>query len=362
MKKTFDALFRRGFDSELAKKISETYTFSSLKTLPIKKLRKLGLDFEQIKTLDTSTRPPVPQATINSLIYDSKMICCICRKGNKAVIIHHIKPWEESKDHSEKNLVILCLEHHEQAHRISSLSQNLTSSNIRAAKKEWLKKVRVEDNNILLTKIDYQERWDYINITRLDELVSALKIVRSKCDCFSSLRDKGVIDAKGIIVEPDEEKNILLYGLKEHLQTKRYLDSLLKKVIEKINPFYIEESMSHSFIAEKIKEGQYFAISRSFYFKNVSKNERGVGQERKVYKNSHKLSIEFTIDAYYATSTSSWSSNLSRHSRCVPVCLVKNISQSKGRLSIKAACIAIGVESFQKRSELTESYMDTLLS
>lgn len=63
--------------------------------------------------------------------------CCICRDGTQGIIIHHLVPWSEIKNHDENNLVVLCLHHHDEAHTQRSLSLSLTVDRIRAIRNLW---------------------------------------------------------------------------------------------------------------------------------------------------------------------------------------------------------------------------------
>ena len=57
--------------------------------------------------------------------------------GTKEIIVHHIREWTESYDHSVANLAVLCLDHHDKAHSKSSISRNLDGRTVTEFKQAW---------------------------------------------------------------------------------------------------------------------------------------------------------------------------------------------------------------------------------
>jgi hypothetical protein len=79
-KKTFNALMRRGFDSETAHRLdSDGHTLNSLKSLDKNSLQSLKIPRELIQTLLQEPRPPIPPKILNKVLYESRMTCCACR-------------------------------------------------------------------------------------------------------------------------------------------------------------------------------------------------------------------------------------------------------------------------------------------
>jgi len=149
------SLLARGIDSEIARKIIELdIDLGELSSFPLEKLENLGIGAE-IKQKLFSNRPPIPSHILDSLLHKSRRTCCICRKGNRSIIIHHIIEWKKSQSNEEDNLVVLCLQHHDEAHSKKELSQNLTPERIKAAKKNWEQDVLRLDKEIVLD--DYKE-------------------------------------------------------------------------------------------------------------------------------------------------------------------------------------------------------------
>jgi len=108
---TYNALLARGIDSHTSIKIINSgLTIAQLKTMDLTSLEGLGLSKEIATQIHSEPRPSIPAGTVIKLLYDSRRTCCVCRDDNKSVIIHHITEWHETKDHSEENLVVLCLQ------------------------------------------------------------------------------------------------------------------------------------------------------------------------------------------------------------------------------------------------------------
>ncbi|MFA6598411.1 MAG: hypothetical protein WCS69_11850 [Ignavibacteriaceae bacterium] len=182
MNKTEKALLARGFDTNLiASLLGKGYSLSKLKTKSKNDLLGLGIHHDLIEIIQKESRPPISDKIVSELIYDSKMICCICRESNRPIIIHHIIPWNESHDNSEENLVVLCLEHHDLAHTRKELSINLTANHIRNAKDQWIDFVRLNDS-IQIIKSKH-------NLSAPTELINLLKLLSLDKDTTANVQD-----------------------------------------------------------------------------------------------------------------------------------------------------------------------------
>jgi len=138
---TVNALIARGFDSETANHLKQAgYTLNSLKSLDENQLRSLKIREELIDIILRDKRPPIPPETLNKVLYESGMTCCMCRYKNQGqgVIVHHIEEYSVSRNHAEDNLVVLCPNHHGEAHTKRELQQNLTPERLRDFKQRWL--------------------------------------------------------------------------------------------------------------------------------------------------------------------------------------------------------------------------------
>lgn len=137
-----------GIDSAMADRlIKNGFNAKSLKTLSETGLRDLGLSQLQIEGVIGAGRPPIPEDVLNTVLFKSKWACCICRNPKKAVIVHHLSSWAQSRSHAVDNLAILCLEHHGEAHTIHQLALNLTPDRIKDARDRWYALAEVFNHN-----------------------------------------------------------------------------------------------------------------------------------------------------------------------------------------------------------------------
>lgn len=149
---TFKALMGRGFDTETAKRLDQAgYTLNHLKTIDENELRSLNIREELIDRILREKRPPIPSERLNKVLYESGMTCCICGDKNQGVIVHHIEEYSDSRSHAGDNLVVLCLNHHGEAHTKRELQQNLTPEKLRDFKQRWLDSVNKRGNREALS-------------------------------------------------------------------------------------------------------------------------------------------------------------------------------------------------------------------
>ncbi len=142
----------RGFDSETANRLEQAgHTVNSLKTSDVNKLRSLNIREELIDIILREKRPPIPPETLNKILFESRMTCCVCRDRRQGIIVHHIHEYSDSHSHAEDNLVVLCLNHHGEAHTKRELQLNLTPERLREFKKQWLEVVKQYDNHEALS-------------------------------------------------------------------------------------------------------------------------------------------------------------------------------------------------------------------
>lgn len=158
--KTFNALMQRGFDSETANRlVKDGYKLSDLTTLDEKTLISLNISEELIDIIRKGKRPPIPSETMNKLLFESGWACCVCGKTSGGIIVHHIEKYSESHSHDEDNLVVLCLNHHGEAHTKRELGINLTPDRLRASKKlrlEWVKQLHNREPLSVNPEYSYQ--------------------------------------------------------------------------------------------------------------------------------------------------------------------------------------------------------------
>lgn len=162
----------RGFDSETANRLDKAgYKLNYLQTREKNELRSLNIREELIDIILREKRPPIPLATLNKVLYESGMTCCICRDKNQGVIVHHIEEYSVSRSHAEDNLVVLCLYHHGEAHTKREFQQNLTPERLRDFKQRWLDWVNQPGNREALSA---NPEYSYQSINQIADSVAII--------------------------------------------------------------------------------------------------------------------------------------------------------------------------------------------
>src|SRR5436309_1038721 len=121
------ALITRGITSDKARQLREQgWTLSKLQASDNAALLALNLSDEVIKKIRADARPAIPPETLTKVLFSNRWVCCICGDPERPVIVHHIRPWATSCDHSAENLAVLCVQHHGEAHTTRGLEITLT--------------------------------------------------------------------------------------------------------------------------------------------------------------------------------------------------------------------------------------------
>jgi len=174
-------LLRYNIDSNLANKIiTKRLNISSLRSLSKDNLKD-DYDFSVVEIdiiKEKLNRQPIDEEILIQLLEKSSYTCNIC-KGVKsdAYIVHHITPYNITQDNSYENLIVLCPNDHELAHREGeALANKITKKQLISAKNKWEQYVSEIPARKAAAKGDI-ETIDYINVNRILELT--LRIFKS---------------------------------------------------------------------------------------------------------------------------------------------------------------------------------------
>lgn len=345
---TKDALLRRGVSSELSDNlIRKGYTLSKLKLLSDKRLNDLGLNKDQVSAINDGTRPPIPEDTYIKILYESKRTCCVCRDPSKPIIIHHLEEWSVSKSHDESNLVVLCLEHHDQAHTKKGLSISLNKKQLVEFKLKWLEQNRTSDAETILGLVSRDfARWDYFNHTRIYELFLDMDINPKEFKTYDRLREANYVDSLGILniaaIQSRNSSESYMYRDGDGVITTYYMKEVFQAVLARLPVVDITDKFSRSYITSLLRPGSFIALQAGFYYKQVSKVDSGGGQLRRAYYKKKGVKIELSFDPYEATSSSAYNDSMTGHSVSTVICIVKSIYDKNEYLNIDVSCLAIG--------------------
>ncbi|MFI5072437.1 MAG: HNH endonuclease signature motif containing protein [Terriglobales bacterium] len=348
-KRTFDAFLARGLDTGKANELIKAgYSLSSLVSLSSAKLKKLGLTGDQIEIIAKSSRPPISTDVVGRLLFKSRFVCCVCRDKSKSIIIHHIVEWNKSKDHSEANLVVLCLEHHSEAHSHKEHAINLSAKNIRNLKQEWEDEVKRLDTYELIDAWNFDgSRFDYINHLRLFELAKKNHVKFSGCGYYRYCLDNNLISKDGLLLPPEKwgSKSRDMYYRYEgpHVtQIYEYTSEVASAVIERVTPVNISDYFNKTDLTRFLTKGTPVFLQGAFYFKHPQSPRKGPGQNSVGYRKANKARFQFHFDAWDCTSMSSRCDRLSGRRVATAIAIVQDASEINGILEISATILAIG--------------------
>lgn len=87
------------------------------------------------------TRIKIPTELSDKLLFEANRTCCVCQIPGKSAHIHHIDL--DNSNNIEDNLVVLCLECHNEVHTKNAFGKNWTSSLLKKYKNEWIERVKI---------------------------------------------------------------------------------------------------------------------------------------------------------------------------------------------------------------------------
>lgn len=359
-KNTFNGMIARGIDSNLANElIQKWFTVWKLKQLNKSELLHLWILEKYAENIINEKRPPIPEKIVIKLLYESKRTCCICRDSSKPIIIHHLKEWNYSKNHSEDNLVVLCLNHHSEAHTKKDLAINLKPDHIKKSKQKWLEKVELSDTKtVLWLSTSEYWRWDYFNHNRIFELFLDMKLSNNHYKATERVKTLWLIDSLGTFWIEDSNKS-QKYDFDNGYILYYYMKELFENVIKNIWIIDITDKYNKKDLISIITIGSYISFQWWFYFKNLSETNKWRKQRRICYYKKNKIQLEFEFDAYESTSNSAWGSHLTSKNIITPIWLVKSIKNDNNYLIITISCLAIWSHFKQHQSRSKYSYWRT---
>lgn len=344
-KRTLNSFISHGLDSvKSTELIIAGYNVGSLKALSKKKLVELGLETHQIESLK-GDRPPIPTETVFKLLYESNFTCCVCKKPGKGVIIHHLDEFHISKNHDYDNLVVICHEHHDEAHTDRRNSQNLTKDKLKAFKKEWNKFVtQIACRRILDSCRSDGAIWSLINIRRIYEMSEKLEINLKLMPHYYECLSRNYISKDGRILSTiyDRNSDDYVYDLGwDGSKLVSYHEEILEEIISQLNFIDLTNKWSKDYIKNFVTEGSYISLQAAFHFRNNKKNKRS-NQLCLATKKSGGISLEITYNSWECTSMSARACHVSGHVSGTILAVVRTLANEDDTIKITATCLAVG--------------------
>ncbi len=346
---TEKALLERGIDS---KKIEilllNNLTINEIKNTPDDILINLGLTEYDIKKIKDGKRPPIPESTLNKLLYETNATCCICKNSENGIVIHHIKEWHISKSHDIENLIVLCPNCHSKVHAKSTLLHNFTDDEVRNFKKTWIEEVSMKTAKRLS---ELQEKsgikWDYINIKRLLENAYNNGITGGDERYITYLQERKIL-TKELLLNSYEEWLVsnktmdCIFHSMEGNYLYFYLESILHRLISEQKIIDLKDIWEKNEILDNVRTGDYITYTGKCYFKS-GKIMEGENQSRLFYIKNKNIIINSELNAFYATSTSARNLHLTGQKSSTVIGIVTSIIQTVLGVDITVSTLCIGL-------------------
>lgn len=343
LNRTVAAMMQRGLDIDVAKQLhAAKMTLAALKQADDARLTAFGLSDIQITAIRKGARAIIPFANLAQVLWANRFTCCVCRDPSLAVIVHHIAPWAESRDHSVENLAVLCLEHHARAHRRGDLEQNLSARQLGEFKVNWEREVAHLDPKAILdaSRLDGYHWW-WFNHVRLFEMAQRLDIDLTRCAGYASSVSRGWIDRAGQLNVDARESNYLYEG-GDGMYLYSYVRAVIEAVLSRTAIFNISDDLDPGFLSNVVSVGDIILVQGRHFFKQLSKVERGPGQASEVRRAANGVRVSFMVDRWEAVANSSWCGWLHGAQVAASIVRVANIERSDGTLHLRCTGLAIG--------------------
>lgn len=342
LNRTVCALLSRGIDSRTATALQkEGWTVAKLKQRKLDELINLGIPVPAAQNITAEERPPIPFDVLAKVVIASRMTCCVCRREDRGIIVHHIKTWAESHDHSASNLAVLCLDDHDKAHKRGGHTQNLTSKLIYASKQFWEVEVAKLDTRAILaaSAID-SDCWWLFNHTRLFALAQDMHIKLPNMASYPTAVRLGLADISGCLCERNSQQHYMYYG-ESGSALYMYVKDVLNEVLKELTVINISDVLDRGSLRAVLRAGNFISLQGAYSFASQTNNRTGSGQTIRGIRKANGISVSFTVDRWDATSTSAWGMWLTRRQEAMCLLRVINVSRGKNRLNIETSALAI---------------------
>lgn len=356
--RTYAAMIARGIDTRTASSLRrKNWTLSKLKSATDKDLRKLKLSNAAIAHIRAGDRPEIPFQNLAQVLIANRFTCCVCRNPKKSIILHHIREWAESHDHSSHNLAVVCLDHHEKAHSESTLSRNLTPALLRQFKAKWELKVKTLDvSAVLMASRVSSDTWLYFNHVRLFELARSLNVRMKKLPCYSAARAARQINSTGALRSRSGARGYMYEG-GDGTTLYFYVRDVFEAVLEQITVLNISDFLERGLLSAVLKPGDFVLVQgkHNFSSKQFQTRKNGPGQTVTGSRRANRVEISFVIDRWESTSNSARTVRLSGGKVVASILRIVSVERDACVLKVGATAIAIahGLDDLKKREYST---------
>lgn len=264
----------------------------------------------------------------------------MCRDPEKSIILHHINPWAESRDHDATNLAVVCLQHHAVAHSTTALAQNLDRKGLKAIKDQWEADCERLDAEAILkvSRLDHAA-WLYFNHQRLLALADDLQIGLTGMGGYVGAFSAGLVDAQGTPVTASET-SYMYHGGNGRLLYADMRD-VLHAIMRRLTIVNMSDYLDRVFSQQIIAPGDFLFVQGAHVFKKHNGQAEGPGQISAGTRQAQGVRIEYVFDRWEATSTSAWGVWLLGRQRVGSLVHVKSVEREEGSVVIQGTVLGI---------------------
>jgi len=359
-------LTKYGISEILANKIiSKSLSIQALKSLQKESLLE-DYNFEEweVEVIKHNlTRKAIPNKILIELLENSAYTCNICR-GNKsdAYIIHHIEHYNISQNNSYENLIVLCPNDHELAHREGeSLANKITPRQLRSAKKKWEQHVSEIPVRNAAIEGEIQDV-DYVNVNRILEL--AIQIFDGSLPETKNsrvLREENILLATGQINPSHYEayslnKNTPLkfYALHGSTMLIYHYHELLIRCLNMVELFDLDDILNIKSIKGGIV-GKFCYYVGGVYGKQYIGEINANSEPTYLHFKRNKIGVKWYVDPMFITSTTaSW--RISSHCIFIIYGKILNVKTKQDLVEIIIRPYAYGIPTNTKNRTPMISY------
>ncbi|GBC61221.1 HNH endonuclease [Desulfonema ishimotonii] len=348
MSKNVDKLLQYGIDNVLAEKAASSgITVTNARTLSQKNMvAKYGLTKEEAKIISHAVkRTPIDLNTVQILLERSNYVCNIC-KGQKshAYIIHHIEEYSTTQNNNYENLIVLCPNDHDLAHK-GGLTLKITKDQLRKSKEAWEKQVEISNAQTAASRIQVNDdAIDYVNVNRIEELCVRLFKKIPKTTITDKLRNLKILGPTNSFDQKFVQSNLsggrYLFDYTNCQETEHY-KQLLMKISKAIEFVDLDSLANKGFKTLLSLEGNYAYFIGGVFAKGPALPINESTPPIIMYYKRKKLRIEWILDPIYLISMSAII-RVDGKNRYIVYCLIRTVEKmDDGTIFVKASPLLI---------------------
>lgn len=341
-------MLQYGVANDLAEKAAAAgLTVTKIRALSQKDMiAKCGLSKDEAVQLKTAVeRVPIDAEVVQLLLDNSNYLCNAC-KGDKshAYIIHHIEEYAVSQDNSYNNLVVLCPNDHDLAHR-GGLTMGITQDQLRKSKSKWEKLVEIGNAQRAAQAIDVSDNAiDYVNVKRIEELCMGIFKEIPETSISARLQSMKVLNVARSFDQKYVQSNLsggrYLFDYMSVQETEHYKQLMTR--IAKVTEFVdLDVAAAGDFTTLKQAEGKYGYFIGGVCAKGPDLPITTATPAILLHYSRKGLRIEWPLDPMFLMSMSAIT-RIGGKNRYIVYCLVRTVEKDdNGNTVVKASPLLI---------------------